>query len=104
MNHISRRIKNEMLKRDINQVDLANKAKVSQSTINRISNTGNNARIGTLYKIAKVLGVPVEYIVIEDEQKALLALEMATLPKDELSQLLLYIEKEKLYQQSKKAS
>ena len=104
MNHISRRIKNEMDKSCMNQAELADKAGVSQSTINRILNTGNNARIGTLYKIAKVICVPVEYIVIEDEQKAILALEMSRLPKDELSQLLLYIEKEKLYQQSKKAS
>ena len=93
-----------MQKKGMSQLELSDKAGISQSTINRILNTGNNARIGTLNKIAKVLGVPVEYLVTEDETKALLFLEIHQLSKDEVHQTLLHLEKEKLYKQSKKAS
>ena len=93
-----------MDKKEWNQTILSKKARVSQSTINRILNTGNNARIGTLNKIAKVLDVPVEYLVTEDETKALLCLEISLMSKDEIHQTLLHLEKEKLYKQSKKAS
>lgn len=93
-----------MQKKNLSQVDVSIRSGISQSTINRILNTGNNARIGTLKKIADVLGVPVEYLVTPDETKALLYLEMHQLSKEEVHQTLLHLEKEKLYKQSKKAS
>lgn len=92
-----------MQKKDLNQIDVSLRAGVSQSTINRILNTGVSARIGTLNKIAHVLGVPVEYLVTEDETKALLFLEISQLSKEEIHQTLLHLEKEKLYKETKKA-
>lgn len=103
MEYIKRRILKEMQKKDLNQIDISLRAGVSQSTINRILNTGVSARIGTLNKIAHVLGVPVEYLVTEDETKALLFLEISHLSKEEIHQTLLHLEKEKLYKESKKA-
>ena len=104
MNFIIRRIINEMEKSGWTQFDLSQKAGVSQSTINRILNTGNNARIGTLNKIAKVLHIPIEYLVTEDETKSLLCLEISRLSKEEIHQTLLHLEKEKLYKQSQQVS
>jgi len=104
MKFISRRISDEMKKKDLTQTDLSKKAKVGQSTVNRILNTAVNARIGTLNKIASVLGVPLEYLITENETKALLCLEVSRMNADEIHQTLLHLEKEKLYRESKKAS
>ena len=99
-----RRIFNEMKKKNWDQSSLSKKAGVSQSTINRTLNAGTNSRIGTLNKIARALDVPVEYLVIEDETKALLCLEIAKMNKEETHQALLHFEKEKLYKELKKVS
>lgn len=99
-----RRIINEMKKRNWSQIDLSKKAGVSQSTINRILNSAADARIGTLNKVAYALKIPIEYLVVEDESKAFLCLEISRLDKNETQETLLYFEKEKLFKESKKAS
>lgn len=104
MEFMTRRILNEMARKEWNQTRLSNKAHVSQSTIFRVLNSATNARIGTLNKIADALGIPIEYLVIEDETKALLCLEISRMDKDEVHQTLLHLEKEKLFKASKKAS
>jgi len=104
MNYLARRVTEEMKKKNIDQLALAAKAGVSQSTINRTLNSGTNTRIGTVVKIAKALGVPPEYLIIEDETKALLCLELSHMDKDTLRQTLLYLEKEKLYKELKKTA
>lgn len=104
MNFISRRILNEMRKKEWKQFDLAHRAGISQSILNRILNTANNARIGTLNKIAKALAVPVQYLITEDETKALLYMEISKMDQADVHATLLHLDKEKLYKQAKKAS
>lgn len=64
-----RRILKEMENKDWGQTDLAVKAHVSQSTINRLLNETAKSRMDTVYKVAKALNLPVEYLVVEDEEK-----------------------------------
>ncbi len=104
MEFMVRRIKEGMDLKGWGQEKLAEKADVSQSTINRVLNNATNARIGTLNKIADALGYPVQYLVIQDETRALLCLELSRMDKDFVKKTLFDIEKEKLYRQSKQAS
>jgi transcriptional regulator with XRE-family HTH domain len=104
MKAMIRRILKEMQIKDWGQSELANKARVSQSTINRLLNENANSRIDTVYKVAKALEVPVEYLIVEDEQKALLCLQISKMNRDELQETLSHIEKEQLYKERKKLS
>jgi len=76
MDHVKRRINERMRSLGVNQDKLAELANVSQSTIHRILKSPTRNRIDTLKKIAKVLEVPLEYLTIEDEKKAILCLKI----------------------------
>jgi transcriptional regulator with XRE-family HTH domain len=104
MDYLARRLADEMKRKDWGQEKLAKTAKVSQSTINRILNEGADPRIGTLLKISGALDIPVEYLTIEDETKALLCLQIARMDQEEIRETLLHLEKEKLYKEAKKVS
>mgnify|MGYP001767750321 FL=1 len=97
LDHIKKRIEQRMEELNVGQLDLASKAKVSQSTINRVLNSPTNSRIDTLYKIAKALNVPLEYLVIESERKALLCKAVSDMSDQELQDIVIHIEKERLW-------
>lgn len=89
---------------NIGQVELANRAKVSQSTVNRVINSPTNSRIDTLYKIAQALNMPLEYLLIDNEQQAVLCKTVSGMTNNELQDLILYIEKERLWKSQKSST
>jgi len=86
---------------EIKQANFAKMAGVSQSTINRVLNTPIRSRIDTLQKIAKTLRVPMEYLTIGDEKKALLCLSLYDMSDEDLQATIFHIEKEKLWKAAK---
>jgi len=97
LDYVKKRIEQRMEELNVGQLELASKAKVSQSTINRVLNSPTNSRIDTLYKIAKALNVPLEYLVIESERKALLCKAVSDMSDQELQDIVIHIEKERLW-------
>lgn len=95
MKHTSRRIVEQMGLKGWTQIDLSVNSGVSQSTVNRTLNSDINTRVGTLIKIAKSLGLPIEYLIVEDETKANLCLEISRMNKEEIHQALLHILRKK---------
>ena len=51
------------------QKELAAKAHVSQSTVNRILNSPTSNRLDTIQRVASALGRPLEYFTTADEKK-----------------------------------
>lgn len=101
MEHIRKRIEERMEELNMGQLELANKANVSQSTINRVLNSPTNSRIDTLYKIGKALEVPLEYLIIRSEVKASLCKTVSHMSDQELQDTIIHIEKEKLWKTKK---
>ncbi|MBN1365597.1 MAG: helix-turn-helix transcriptional regulator [Syntrophaceae bacterium] len=101
MDYIRKRIEKRMEELNIGQLEIAKRAKVSQSTINRVLNTPTKSRIDTLYKIAKALNIPLEYLVIKNEIKALLSRTIGDMNDQELQDTILHIEKERAWKKIK---
>lgn len=97
MEHIKKRILQRMKELKISQLKLSGRAKISQSTVNRVLNSPTKSRIDTLCKIAKALNVPLEYLVINNETKALLCKTVSNMTDSDLQETILHIEKERLW-------
>lgn len=91
------RINNRFRETGMTQTELALKAGVSQSTVNRVLNSPTKNWIDTVRKIADALEVPLEYLIIEDEKKAMLSLLAHDMSEKDLQETVFYIEKEKLW-------
>jgi transcriptional regulator with XRE-family HTH domain len=99
MNKIAERIKRQMEIVGIKQEKLEKKAHVGQSTVNRILNTKNRARIDTLSRIAAVLDVPLEYLTTDNDVKAALFLAIHQMDQDEVNNTISHVEKERLWKE-----
>jgi transcriptional regulator with XRE-family HTH domain len=65
------RIRELRLRQVLTQVELADRAGLTESTINRLERGLQKAHIGTVRKLAGALGVePAEIIVFEDERES----------------------------------
>ena len=103
MEPIKRRIQNRMAELKMRQDELALKAGISQSTVNRVLNSPTKNRLDTIQKIADALRLPLEYLIAEDEKKALLYLSIYNMNDEDLQETSFYIEKEKLWKERRKA-
>lgn len=103
MEHLKRRIQNRMAELKMKQDELALKAGISQSTVNRVLNSPTINRLDTIQKIADALRLPLEYLIAEDEKKALLYLSIYNMDDEDLQETSFYIEKEKLWKERRKA-
>lgn len=86
-----------------NEQRLAKKARVSQSTVNRLLNTPIKSRIDTLQKVSAALGLPPEYFTIPDEKRALLCRTIHEMNEQDLQATIFHVEKEKLWKNQHKA-
>ncbi len=64
--NLIKKIKMAMLKKDINQSDLADKLGITKSVVSNWFIGNRNPKIETLEKIAKVLGTDVNYFLNDD--------------------------------------
>lgn len=99
-----RRINEEMRKQGLVQETLAEKAGVSQSTVNRLLNEDVDPLFGNVVKIAKALDVPVEYLTTESDVKALLYLRIKNTSDEEVNNILFQVRRDQYFREHGEAT
>jgi transcriptional regulator with XRE-family HTH domain len=102
MNYIGVRIRRLMDQYGYDETEMARRAGLNQSTINRVLNSTTIPKFTTLKKIAESLNIPVEALTHPDETVSMLLIELSRLDREVTHDLLKHAEMEKLYREKKK--